>query len=382
MRNTVNMSTETVHYLTIRLEAQKQEHEAERVLMREAAFGRFLTEVGASNKRIVAYIEGDCVTEPFRIIVDERSRKQASIFEPKPHEGSPEVDALIIKILRSRSGSLAILRIEGLGPAGTVKTPARLVTPRKPLIIFPGIREMPVVFGDREDYNRSDKNTVTPVPLPRKDYVGGEKFGPSWELRKLKDDFREKTRGLSNDKKNDVLRLVFSVARDIINARPESGITSDEFYIQRAQEVLKRKGVVFESQPKPKEPLTPPDLSEIPLWQGREKDGMPLEFIKEHYGQWLSAFGAEEDRVFQDQIRAHDPKLIKGVDNQFRYEKKKRKLRDFVKTRSARVDRELPNVSVENLKEKERLAITLRLRERRAAERGSAVSQRPVVSKK
>jgi hypothetical protein len=62
----------------------------------------------------------------------------------------------------------------------------------------------------------------------------------------------------------------------------------EEFYLEKARDLAKKEGVVFESQAKPKEASTPPDLSQIPLWQGRKKGGMPLDFIKSHYGQWLS----------------------------------------------------------------------------------------------
>ena len=82
----------------------------------------------------------------------------------------------------------------------------------------------------------------------------------------------------------------------------------------------------------------------------------------------MSVFSADQDTIFQDDIRAHDPNLIKGIHNQLREEGQGRKLRDFVKTRSARIDRELESITVEDLKKNARLASTLSTRGRRATE--------------
>lgn len=114
---------------------------------------------------------------------------------------------------------------------------------------------------------------------------------------------------------------------------------------------------------------------------------MPLEFIREHYGQWLSAFGAEEDRVFQDQIRAHDRKLMQGLRSQLHEERKNRKgeerfVRDFIKSRSARVDREPENISIEDIKKNPRLATTLYWRSKRAAEHQKSVASQVTTTEK
>jgi hypothetical protein len=106
-----------------------------------------------------------------------------------------------------------------------------------------------------------------------------------------------------------------------------------------------------------------------------------LDFLETHYGQWLSAFRAEQDSVFQDQIRTHDPKLIQGVKNQLHEEGKGRKVSDVVKTRSARKDRELENASVEDLKRKPQLAGTLYSREKRAADKAKAAPSDSVTRK-
>ena len=100
---------------------------------------------------------------------------------------------------------------------------------------------------------------------------------------------------------------------------------------------------------------TLPDVSDIPLWRGRKKDGMPLDFIKAHYGHCLAAFGAAQDTLFQDQLRARDPKLLQGVSNQLQEEGHGRKLRDFVKPRAVRTERELESFDLETLKQAHRI---------------------------
>lgn len=127
------------------------------------------------------------------------------------------------------------------------------------------------------------------------------------------------------------------------------------------------EGTPQKREPQEEAPPTP-DLSAIPSWRGRKRDGMPLDFLKRHYGQWLAAFGAKEDSVFQDQIRAHDPGFLKGIDNQFREEGQGRKVSDFVKTRSARIDRELESITARALEKNVRLVHTLSTRMRRAGE--------------
>jgi hypothetical protein len=185
------------------------------------------------------------------------------------------------------------------------------------------------------------------------------------ELQILTEDF------LLSDIPNEVKATVFeettSLVRDIFQAAQNK--TPIVEVLKQKQETLQQKGgVIFVGQPQPPEAGQAPELSEIPRWQGRKQDGMPLAFIQAHYGQWLSAFDAEQDAVFQDQIRKHDPKLLQGVSNQLREEGQNRKVREIVKPRSARLDRELANVTVEDLKKAPRLASTFYTRQRRATE--------------
>lgn len=54
------------------------------------------------------------------------------------------------------------------------------------------------------------------------------------------------------------------------------------------------------------------DLSQVPLFLGgRGSD--PIAHLREHYGQWLTYFGANDDKVFQDQVRKHDLRLVKTL---------------------------------------------------------------------
>jgi hypothetical protein len=158
-----------------------------------------------------------------------------------------------------------------------------------------------------------------------------------------------------------------SLLHDIFRA-PQNNTPIVEVLAQKQETLRQKGGVVFVGQPQPPETGQAPDLSEIPRWQGRKQDGMPLAFIQAHYGQWLSAFGAQEDTIFQDQIRKHNPGLIKGMHNQLREEGQGRKVREIVKPRSARLDRELENLNDEDLKKFPRLASTLYRRQRRTAE--------------
>jgi hypothetical protein len=192
---------------------------------------------------------------------------------------------------------------------------------------------------------------------------------------------------ISDEKIIEGLDKVASHAVDIFDAY-QRGIEFEEFIQQKVQ-ALQKQGDIFTHQPQQKEALQPPDLSEIPLYQGRRgrlRRGQPrnvtaLDFLETHYGQWLSAFRAEQDSVFQDQIRTHDPKLIQGVKNQLHEEGKGRKVSDVVKTRSARKDRELENASVEDLKRKPQLAGTLYSREKRAADKAKAAPSDSVTRK-
>ena len=77
-----------------------------------------VTEFDTSGRSdVTSYIDGKKVTEPYREIVT----AQSLIFAPTLNSaGIPEQDALVLKVLRGRSGKPTFLSIEGWGPAGTV----------------------------------------------------------------------------------------------------------------------------------------------------------------------------------------------------------------------------------------------------------------------
>jgi hypothetical protein len=244
------------------------------------------------------------------------------------------------------------------------------------------------LYNDRE-------NSATITPLPgREDGTSHKEWEPQHRvdtakpqaLKELEDSVEEKLK--SSEDTTDVINIPLSVAVSLapdINKASQKGVSLEEIKqaLQQKAQALSKKGEIFSHQPKQEKALQPPDLSEIPLYRGhrgrRRQDSppevRPLDFLETHYGQWLSVFGAEENRVYQDQIRGHDRKLIEGVKNQLRAEGKGRKVSDIVKTRSARVDRELENVSVEDLKRKPQLAGTLYSREKRAADKAKAPSR-------
>jgi hypothetical protein len=160
--------------------------------------------------------------------------------------------------------------------------------------------------------------------------------------------------------KAEFINKTTSHAVEIFQAR-QKGVQFEESIQQKAQ-TLQKKGVIFSHQPKQEKAVQPPDLSKIPLWRGRDLDGRALDYLKTHYGQYLSAFGAEQNNVFQDQIRAHDPKLMRGVGNQLQEEGKGRKVKDFVKPRSARTELELETFDLDTLKKAHRIKGFLRRR--------------------
>jgi hypothetical protein len=175
------------------------------------------------------------------------------------------------------------------------------------------------------------------------------------------------------EKKVNDIKKTEVLVHDIFEACQNS-LPFEEALQQIVQSPHPKEGEIFHYQPKQEKALQPPDLSEIPLYQGRrgrQKQGSPpkvkpLDFLKTHYGQWLSSFGAAEDSVFQEHIRGHDHKLMEGLRSQLHHEGKGRKVSDLVKTRSARVDRELEGINSSNLKRAERLSVAKRRRQARA----------------
>ena len=163
---------------------------------------------------------------------------------------------------------------------------------------------------------------------------------------------------ISDQDKEDFLEEATSLVVDVFQAR-EQNMPFKELRQQKALALQEKKGDVFVHQPKAETIVHAPDLSKIPKWRGRKLDGMPLDFIKAHYGKWLTKFGAPEDAIYQDTLRKYDPKLLYGIENQLREERQSRKgrdkVRDFIKPRSARIDREVEAFTSDSLKHAQRL---------------------------
>jgi len=99
----------------------------------------------------------------------------------------------------------------------------------------------------------------------------------------------------------------------------------------------------------------------IPEYEGGHGKN-PFDFLAEHFGKWLKFYGAEEDTIFQDWIRARFPVLLKALRNKLAYAQRRDKslrlygegrkatpavalrklnLSDIIPTRSARTDCQL-----------------------------------------
>jgi hypothetical protein len=150
------------------------------------------------------------------------------------------------------------------------------------------------------------------------------------ELKAIQDQEAQETAG-----------LIFSVGKTSQSEELEQVMRGVMKRFGKIEDTMKRGGNPPIHQPNQEIRGEAPDLSEIPQWSGAREDVPALDFLKEHYGQWLSAFGAEQDAIYQDQIRKHDPKLLHGVVAQLRWEGQNRKIKEFVKPKSARTDREL-----------------------------------------
>jgi hypothetical protein len=233
------------------------------------------------------------------------------------------------------------------------------------------VLEKAELVSDRlRDYNHEDDSAAAISLLEERRDLSKE-----WELKRQEEQEVETARSqlekeyrvgvkkidssnVSAKKKVDLYNKTKSVLHEFFGDDQKS-ISVVEETLQQIQQILQtrqqRKGDVFLYRPKQEKAVQPPNLSEIPLWRGSKRERMSaLDFLKIHYGQYLSAFGAEQNNVFQDQLRAHDHKLVQGVINQLREEGKGRKVGDFVKTRSARVDQELKSIDPEYLREAHR----------------------------
>lgn len=98
-------------------------------------------------------------------------------------------------------------------------------------------------------------------------------------------------------------------------------------------------GVVEEARERIEE-IPEVDLSSIPLFVGgRGTD--PLAHLKDHYGQWLSYFGASRNVVWLHQVRKHDGRLVKALQHRLVKVAPATKVGDILPTRAALGDEQL-----------------------------------------
>ncbi len=105
-----------------------------------------------------------------------------------------------------------------------------------------------------------------------------------------------------------------------------------------------------------------PDLSQIPLWGGKIKDGSAIEWLDKHYGKWLKRCGADQNYIYRKDIVAHDAKLVKAVEMDAYMNK--HKPRDYIPTRSDRVTDNVEKFNITS--EVERTVNTIKKRKHRS----------------
>ena len=93
-----------------------------------------------------------------------------------------------------------------------------------------------------------------------------------------------------------VLKVSFDEVRALVAALP------------RAQQLALAEEFGVSSEPAPK-----PDISHIPLWGGKDKDGPAIAWLEAHYGAYLATFSAPENRIYRQDVENHDAKLARGI---------------------------------------------------------------------
>lgn len=82
------------------------------------------------------------------------------------------------------------------------------------------------------------------------------------------------------------------------------------------------------------------DLSQVPLFIGG-RGSNPMAHLREHYGQWLTYFGAPRNHVWLHQVRTHDVRLVKALQHRFSKEAASIKVGDVIPTRVELGDEQL-----------------------------------------
>lgn len=135
--------------------------------------------------------------------------------------------------------------------------------------------------------------------------------------------------GIMEDKQK--LKPDFDIAREAVAKLPrEQQLALVEEFAPKTQ------------KPEQAQAQEKPDISHIPLWGGKIKDGSALEWLETHYGQYLTTCGAPQNLLYRQDINAHDPSLLVGITTELRTTKdpsyKGKKQRDFVPIKTNEVD--------------------------------------------
>ena len=142
----------------------------------------------------------------------------------------------------------------------------------------------------------------------------------------------EKEHGVSEQPKR-AFNLI-SLLKDEIKSLPKDKQDQARLSIDRLENIFKQESTVK------------PDISGIPPWGGKKKDGPAIEWLDHHYGDYLATFRAEENLIYRQDILAHDPKLVDGVQRESY--KSSKKSRDYIPTRTDKVDTRGAELGIDN----------------------------------
>ncbi len=62
------------------------------------------------------------------------------------------------------------------------------------------------------------------------------------------------------------------------------------------------------------QPIPKPDLSKIPLWEGKKKSKLTaIEWLDKHYGHLITTFRSDHNYIYRQDVKDHDPYLVERV---------------------------------------------------------------------
>jgi hypothetical protein len=157
------------------------------------------------------------------------------------------------------------------------------------------------------------RNTVIPINVPRKEDVAKMEYVSS-KVESIKEQFAA------------VLAQINQLETD---SEKTDVLVAMKTCLDSFQKSSKPSILNFPEKHKP-------DLSAVPLWGGKIKDGAAIEWLGKQYGMWLEHFGADRNFIFRQDILSHDRKLVKAIDQEAH--KQQIKSREFLPTQSDAVD--------------------------------------------